>query len=71
MKLRWNKFLYREDGIAKDHKYDVSLISSQFDVFKKEFIKKMQGNSSNSITNTAERLYKMIYDTLSVLYKFE
>lgn len=69
MRLDWNKKLYRTDGIGKDHTYS-KFMNSKFNDFKKEFIKTINTNSDSGITNPTERTYKLVYDTLSKLYKF-
>lgn len=37
MKYKWNKDLYKTTGIGKDNKFDVGLISSKFNEFKRAF----------------------------------
>lgn len=69
MKYKWNKSLYKDNGVGKDNKFDVGLFSSKFDEFKKEFIKQNQ-KAMPGMTNRGEQLYKRIYDTLVSLYKF-
>ena len=68
-KFKWNKDLYKNTGVGKDNKYDVGLLSSKFDTFKKEFIKQNE-KPLPAITNKGEQLYKRIFDTLVSLYKF-
>lgn len=69
MRLDWNKELYRTDDIGKDHVYS-KFMNSKFNDFKKEFIKTINTESGSGITNPAEKAYKLVYDTLSKLYKF-
>ena len=70
----WNNELYRTEGIGKDHKYSKTgvLNKSKFDPFKKMFITVRDGQGENwkNITNTGEKLYKLMFDTLAKLYRF-
>lgn len=74
MKINWNENLYRTEGIGKDHKYSKTgvLSKSKFDPFKKMFITVRDGQDGNwkNITNTGEKLYKLVFDTLAKLYRF-
>lgn len=70
MKLSWNKDLYRKDGIGKDNNYSTGLLGTKFNSFKNEFLKHLHDEDSQNITNRGEQLYKLIYDTLCVLYQF-
>lgn len=68
-KFGWNKELYRDEGIGKDWKYSSnSIFSPRFDRFKTAFITEQAANRPTTITNTGERLYKLIYDTLCTIY---
>ncbi len=67
-KYDWNKYIYRNEGIGKDWTFSVSLFSSKFDTFKKKFIEELHSGTPITITNTGERLYKIIYDTLCKIY---
>ena len=69
MKYKWNKDLYKTTGIGKDNKFDVGLISSKFNEFKRAFKDENQ-KEMPSMTNRGEQLYKRIYNTLVSLYKF-
>ena len=74
MRLDWNESIYRNEGIGKDNKYGKSGIvgfRSKFDPFKKEFIQ-MRDKSKDwqNLTNKGEQFYKLIFDTLAKLYKF-
>ena len=75
IKLDWNKNLYRSEGIGKDNKYSTGLFGNdlfgnKFDSFKKRFLQELHSEGSKGITNRGEQLYKLIYDTLTKLYKF-
>ncbi len=70
MKLDWEKNLYRNDGIGKDNKYSTGLFGSKFDSFKTAFLQELPEKDNKGITNRGELLYKLIYDTLTKLYKF-
>lgn len=67
-KYDWNKNLYRGEGIGKDWTFSVKWIGSKFDTFKTEFIKELHNGTPTTITNTGERFYKLIYDTLCKIY---
>lgn len=67
-KFDWNKNLYRNEGIGKDWTFKVGLFGNKFDTFKKEFIEQMHNGIPPTITNTGERLYKLVYDTLCKIY---
>lgn len=69
--LKWNNSLYRSEGVGKDWTFSVGLLSSRFDTFKKRMIADMAKGGNTSITNTAERFYKTVYDTLCHLYKIK
>lgn len=69
-KLDWNKNLFRNEGIGKDNKYFLKMFGNKYDNFKTVFIQKLQTESGKGITNRGEQLYKIIYDTLTELYKF-
>lgn len=66
-KYEWNNSLYRTDGIGKDWTFKTGFFGSRFNTFKNEFIKRLQSDKSE-ITNTGERLYKLVYDTLCAIY---
>ena len=71
MKLDWNKKIYRHEGSGKDNNYTVGIFGSKFNEFKNQFIAVRDSNRQwQSITNPGEQLYKLVYDTLSRLYKF-
>lgn len=55
--------------LGKDNKFDVGLISSKFNEFKRAFKDENQ-KEMPSMTNRGEQLYKRIYNTLVSLYKF-
>ena len=70
MKLDWNKKIYRTEGLGKDHFYS-KFMNSKFNDFKKELNNTITVDSdAASITNPTEKVYKLVYDTLSKLYKF-
>lgn len=72
--FNWNNKLYRTEGIGKDHKYSKTgvLSKSKFDPFKKMFITVRDGQDESwkNITNIGEKLYKLVFDTLAKLYRF-
>lgn len=70
-KFDWNKALYRSEGVGKDWSFKVGLFGSKFDTFKKEFIQKLHSNAPTTITNTGERFYKIVYDTLCSIYNID
>ena len=73
MKVDWNKELYRTDGVGKDNNYSKGgiIIKSKFDPFKKMFIAERENSQGwKAITNSGEKLYKLVYDTLGKLYQF-
>lgn len=73
MKLNWNDSIYRNEGVGKDNRYGKTgiIIKSKFDPFKKMFIQTRDNTKDwQNITNKGEQLYKLIYDTLGKLYKF-
>lgn len=73
MKVNWNEDIYRNEGVGKDNRYSKSgvIIKSKFDPFKKMFIQTRDNTKDwQNITNKGEQLYKLIYDTLCKLYKF-
>lgn len=68
-KYDWNKNLYQDEGVGKGWSFStLPFISNKFDEFKKCFKKEEQSGKATTITNTGERLYKQIYDTLCQLY---
>lgn len=67
-KYDWNKNLYRNEGVGKDWTFSVSLFSSKFDTFKKKFIEELHSGTPTTITNTGERFYKVIYNSLCKIY---
>lgn len=67
-KYDWNKSLYRNDGVGKDWTFSVGLFSSKFDEFKKVLKSELNGGRATTITNTGERFYKNVYDSLCKLY---
>ncbi len=70
MNLDWNKNLYRNEGIGKDNRYSTGLLGSKFNSFKKIFLQELNSGKNQGITNRAEQLYKLIYDSLTKLYNF-
>lgn len=73
MKVDWNKEIYRNEGLGKDNTYKIGILGfgSKFDSFKKKFIEVRDSDKSwQNITNQGEQLYKLIFDTLGKLYKF-
>ena len=74
MKMDWNKCIYRNEGIGKDNTYSksgLSIFGSLFDPFKKQFIQMRDTTKEwQNLTNKGEQLYKLIFDTLAKLYKF-
>lgn len=67
-KYDWNKHLYRNEGLGKDWAFSVGFFGSKFNTFKDEFIKVLHSGAPNTITNTSERFYKLVYDTLCKIY---
>lgn len=67
-KYDWNKNLYRNEGVGKDWTFSVGFFGSRFDTFKKKFIEQLHNGAPTTITNTGERFYKIIYDTLCKIY---
>lgn len=67
-KYDWNKNLYRNEGVGKDWTFSVCLFSSKFDTFKKKFIEELHSGTPTTITNTGERFYKVIYNSLCKIY---
>lgn len=67
-KYDWNKDLYRNEGLGKDWGFSVGLFGSKFDSFKKKFIEQLHNGTPTTITNTGERFYKEVYDTLCKIY---
>ena len=55
-------------------KYDIVVMdadlskSTKTDTFKKKFIEQLHNGSPTTITNTGERFYKLVYDTLCKIY---
>ena len=71
MKVDWNKTIYRNEGLGKDNSYKTGLFGSKFDSFKKKFIEVRDNDKSwQNITNSGEKLYRLIYETLAKLYNF-
>lgn len=70
MSLEWNQRIYRKEGIGKDHRYKTSILNSRFNAFKTLFLTELHGEGNNGITNRGEQMYKLIYNTLTRLYKF-
>ena len=67
-KYDWNKSLYRNEGVGKDWTFSVGIFGSKFDTFKKKFIEELHNGAPTTITNTGERFYKLIYETLCKIY---
>lgn len=70
--FNWNNKLYRTEGIGADYKYKTALWGkSKFDPFKTT-LKEVRDNQKEwtKISNKGEQLYKLIFDTLAKLYKF-
>ena len=67
-KYDWNKNLYRNEGVGKDWTFSVGFFGSKFDTFKKKFIEQLHNGTPTTITNTGERFYKIVYDTLCKIY---
>lgn len=67
-KYDWNKNLYRNEGVGNKWTFSVGIFGSKFDTFKKKFIEQLHNGTPTTITNTGERLYKQIYDTLCKIY---
>ena len=65
---KWNKSLYRNEGVGKDWTFSVGVFSNKCNVFKDAFIKEMHNGKPVTITNTGERFYKLIYETLCHIY---
>jgi hypothetical protein len=74
MNFPCNKELYRSEGIGKDNKFSTKSIKqpfgTMFNTFKDAFIEQLRSGKPQNITDPGEQLYKLIYDTLSKLYKF-
>lgn len=68
-KYDWNDSLYRNEGVGKDWTFSTGFFGSKFDSFKKNFIERMHSGAPTTITNSGERLYKLVYDTLCSTYK--
>ncbi len=70
-KSDWNKKLYKDDGIGKDHIFKTGL-HNKFDRFKDAFIKVYEGkeNGAANLTNRLEQVLKQTYDALVHLYNF-
>ncbi|MCF0235547.1 MAG: hypothetical protein HUK09_02325 [Bacteroidaceae bacterium] len=66
-KFSWNKQLYGEESVGKDWTFKTGLFGSAFDSFKTQFIKQL-ASSQSTASNAGEQFYKVIYDTLCVLY---
>lgn len=64
-----NKNLFRTEGIGKDWSFKTGLFGTCFNTFKKAFIERMKAGQPAAITNTAEQLYKMVFDTLRSIYQ--
>ncbi len=67
-KYDWNKNLYRNEGVGKDWTFAVGMFGNKFDRFKKLFKDELNSGKATTITNTGERFYKHVYDTLCKLY---
>ena len=68
-KYQWRKDLYRNEGIGKDWNFSVKpIIEDQYDKFKKKLIEEIKLDSPTTITNTGERFYKLVYETLCKIY---
>lgn len=67
-KYDWNKNLYRNEGVGKDWTFSVGIFGSKFDTFKKKFIEQLHNGAPTTITNTGERFYKLVYETLCKIY---
>ena len=48
--------------------FSVGIFGSKFDTFKKKFIEQLHNGAPTTITNTGERFYKLVYDTLCKIY---
>ena len=70
LKNKWNKELYKEDGVAKDKDFSAGFFSNKYDKFKDKF-KEINKMPPPAITNRGEQLYKRVYDTLVSLYNFK
>lgn len=67
-KYDWNKNLYRNEGLGKDWTFSVGFLGSKFNTFKEQFIKELNSGAPTTITNTGERFYKLVYDSLCKIY---
>ncbi len=67
-KYDWNKDLYRNEGIGKDWTYSSNFIHTKFDKFKTKFLEELHNGAPTTITNTGERFYKLVYNTLCKIY---
>ena len=67
-KFDWNKHIYRDEGVGKEWKFSTGIFGSPFNTFKERFIENLHSEKTDSITNTGERLYKIVYDTLCSIY---
>lgn len=65
----WNKSIYRNEGVGKDWTFSVGMFGNRFDEFKKKFIEELHSGNATTITNTGERFYKIVYETLCKLYR--
>lgn len=74
MNFQCNKELYRDEGIGKDNKFSTKSIKrpfgTMFDTFKDAIIEQLRSGKPQNITDPGEQLYKLIYDTLTKIYKF-
>lgn len=73
MKTEWNKKLFRNEDVGKDHKYSLGTFKNRtkFDKFKSEFIKTRDNNKEwMNITDRGEQFYKLMFETLKSLYNF-
>lgn len=73
MNVDWNKKLYRNEGVGKDNVYKTGAFGTKFNSFKKKLIEVRDNDKEKAwekITNKGEKLYKLIFDTLTKLYNF-
>ncbi len=73
MDVNWNECIYRDEGIGKDNKYKKTglVFKSLFDPFKKRFLDRRDKTTEwKAYSNTGERFYKLMFDTLKSLYNF-
>ena len=71
-KYDWNKSLYRNEGVGKDWNFSArslkNPLGNKFDAFKNKFIEELHSDTPTTITNTGERFYKLIYNSLCKIY---